>query len=149
MPLPTLGYKHWEIFLYDFHDYGDATPWGNDAPAWDLLGEGTIRLVKPGRVALQTLFPEKLLVVARFKIDTVGGIGYLGFFIGAEVEPRLILETTSLVYVDLHGTLDIGDIFPRTSEVETETLYIKARPAGTPGTAWECAYHQVYYCVRR
>lgn len=155
MPLPSLGYKHWEIWLYYSKDNHDKTPDVSDAPGWTNVTDLALplRLVKPGRVStkcrLLSVFPEKLLVTARFAIDMVGGVGYIGYFIGDEVEPRLILETTSLSYVNLNGIVDISDVFPRSSAVEMADLYVKYQPAVVPGTAIYLACHQIYYCVRR
>ena len=153
MMLPRVGYKHWEIWLYYMHDNHDKTPNVSDAPAWtDVIDLALpLRLVKPGKTPDGlNVFPEKLFVTARFAIDTPGGKGYVGYFINDEAEPRLILETSSVVeYENLNGTVDISDIFPMTDGVEMADLHVMFMPAVVPGTAIYLACHQVHYCVRR
>lgn len=135
------------------HDYHDKTPDVSDAPAWTPVTDLALplRLVKPGRTPDGlNVFPEKLFVTARFTVDMVGGIGYIGYFVNDEAEPRLILETTSAWgYENLNGTLDISDIFPKTDDVAMADLDVRYKVAGAPGTAIYLACHQVYYCVRR
>lgn len=154
MTLPKVGYKHWEIWLYYMHDNHDKTPDVSDAPAWTPVTDLALplRLVKPGRASAGglTLFPEMLLVTARFAIDTEGGKGYIGYFINDEAEPRLTLETSSVtIYENLNGIIDISDVFPNINDVEMAELHVKFQPAVAPGTAIYLACHQVYYCVRR
>lgn len=153
MSLRRVGYKHWEIWLYYTHDNHDKAPDVSYTTVWNNVADLALplRLVKPGRTPDGlTVFPEKLFVTARFTVDRVGSIGYLGYFVNDEAEPRLILETTSIWdYENLNGTLDIGDVFPKSSNVEIADLDVKYKVAGTPGTAIYLACHQIYYCVRR
>lgn len=153
MALPVLGYKHWEIWLYYSHDNHDKAPDISDAPVWTNVSDLALplRLVKPGMVIANRLnvFPEKLLVTARFMVDTEGDTAYLGYFINDEAEPRLILETTSLSYVNLNGTIDIEDLFPMISDVQIADLSVKYKVGIVIGAAIYLACHQIYYCVRR
>ena len=150
--LPKVGFKQWEIWLYYSHDNRDATPDISDAVAWTDVADLALplRLVKPGRTPDDlNVFPEKLFVTARFMVDTEDDTAYLGYFINDEEEPRLILETGSLEYVNLNGTLDISDIFPMTDGVEMAELSVKYKVGIVIGAAIHLACHQVYYCVRR
>jgi len=155
MPLPTLGYKHWEIWLYYSQDNHDETPDVSDALGWTNVADLALplRLVKPGRVTtksrLLSVFPERLFVTARFMVDAEDDIAYLGYFINDEAEPRLTLETSSLEYVNLNGIVNISDVFHRTDGVEVADLSVKYKVGIVIGAAIHLACHQIYYCVRR
>ena len=147
--LPKVGFKQWEIWLYYSHDNHDKTPDIGGGVIWSDVTDLPLglRLVKPGSAPDNlNVFPEKLFVVARFEVGWPGGTVNVGYFIGDEVEPRLVLETSSPAYVNLNGTMDISDIFPMTDEVQMADLHVMYRAFG--GGVY-LAYHQVYYCVRR
>ena len=74
----------------------------------------------------------------------------MGYFINNEAEPRLTLETNSVLsYENLNGTLDINDIFGKTDGVEMAELGVEYKVIGIPGIIMYLACHQVHYCVKR
>jgi len=155
--LPKVGFKQWEIWLYYMHDNTDKNPdvyQDQNGALWAPVGDLplALRLVKPGRTPDDlNVFPEKLFVTARFKLGGFSVIAYVGYFINDEAAPRLILETGSLEFVNLNGTIDISDIFPMTDNVQMADLHVMYRAESPfPGAAsMALACHQVYYCVRR
>lgn len=136
------------------HDYHDKTADASEALAWTPVTDLALplRLVKPGRASAGglTVFPEMLLVTARFMVGWLGGTAYVGYFINDEEEPRLVLETTSISsFVNLNGIIDISDVFPNINDVEMAELGVKYKAAGGLVPSIYLACHQVYYCVRR
>ena len=129
MPIPRVGYTHWETFIY----HGDEIGVSSTSATYET--KKTLKCLS----SPQATVPEKIKFVITIKTDDVSKKASLGIYVDGELE--LEWETNSTDYELKTGTIDVS----WTEGLHTVEMKLKVEAGGT-------AYNElfeIYYSLRR